>query len=123
MSCNIFIEKEPGYNCEHPTYSNSKQSRFLIDTMSDCTKMLFLLFLNFLNLSEKLHSDKCKDIKSELEYISVKDSQLIFPCLECKKNYNKDCNKELIKRFANTYGFFNRDINRFVLLFSRCLSI
>ena len=83
---------------------------------SDCTKMLFLLFLNFLNLSEKLHSDKCKDSKSELEYISVKDSQLIFRCLECKKNYNKDWNKKLIKRFANTYGFFNRDINGFVSL-------
>ena len=24
------------------------------------------------NLSEKLHSDKCKDCKSELDYISVK---------------------------------------------------
>ena len=28
MSHNIFIEKEPGYNCEHQTYSNSKQSHF-----------------------------------------------------------------------------------------------
>ena len=30
------------------------------------------------NLSEKLHSDKCKDCKSELDYMSVKDNQLIF---------------------------------------------
>ena len=36
------------------------------------------------NLSEKLHSDKCKDCKSELDYMSVKDNQLI---LEFKKNY------------------------------------
>ena len=45
------------------------------------------------SLSEKLHSDKCKDCKSELDYISAKDNQLIFQCLECKKSYNKDCNK------------------------------
>ena len=45
------------------------------------------------SLSEKLHSDECKDCKSELDYISVKDNQLIFQCLECKKSYNKDCNK------------------------------
>ena len=32
-------------------------------------------------------------------------------------NYNKDCNKELIKRFANTYKFFNGDIHKFVSLF------
>ena len=31
MSYNIFIEKEPGYNCEHQTYSNPKQSCFWID--------------------------------------------------------------------------------------------
>ena len=45
------------------------------------------------SLSEKLHSDECKDCKSELDYISAKDNQLIFQCLECKKSYNKDCNK------------------------------
>ena len=37
------------------------------------------------NLSEKLHSDKCKDCKSELDYMSVKNNQLIFQCFECKK--------------------------------------
>ena len=64
------------------------------------------------NVCEKLHSDKCKDCKSELHYMSVKDNQLIFQCLDCKKNYNK----ELIKRFANTYRFCDRDINKFILL-------
>ena len=52
------------------------------------------------NLSEKRH--KCKDCKSELDYMSVKDNQLIFQCFECTKNYQKDFNKELIRRFANT---------------------
>ena len=27
------------------------------------------------NLSEKHHSDKCKDCKSEFDYMSVKDNQ------------------------------------------------
>ena len=40
----------------------------------------------------------------------------IFQCLECKKKYHKDCNKELIKRFANIYAFWNRDINKSILL-------
>ena len=68
------------------------------------------------NLYKKLHSNKCKDCKSELDYMSVKDNQLIFQCLECKKNYKKDFNKESIKRFANTYEFCNGDINKFILL-------
>ena len=36
------------------------------------------------NLSEKIHSGKCKDCKSELDYMSFKNNQLIFQCLECK---------------------------------------
>ena len=46
----------------------------------------------------------------------TKDDQLIFRCFECKKNYQKDFNKDLINRFANTYEFCNKDINRFILL-------
>ena len=38
------------------------------------------------------------------------DDQLIFRCLECKKNCNKDFNKELIKRFANINSSCNGDI-------------
>ena len=33
-----------------------------------------------------------------------------------QKNYKKDFNKDLIKRFSNTYEFFNGDINKVVLL-------
>ena len=46
----------------------------------------------------------------------TRDDQLIFRCFECKKNYQKDFNKDLINRFASTYGFSNKDINRYVLL-------
>ena len=48
--------------------------------------------------------------------MSVKDDQLVFRCFECKKNYKKDFNKELIKRFASIYEFCNKDINKFILL-------
>ena len=60
------------------------------------------------SLSEGLHCGKCIDCKSCLEYMPVKDDQLIFMCFECKKNYEKDFNKELIKRFTNIYEFCNR---------------
>ena len=47
----------------------------------------------------------------------MKDNQLIFEWrFECKKNYNKDFNKELINRFSSTYEFFNVDIKKFILL-------
>ena len=46
----------------------------------------------------------------------TKDDQLILRCFECKKNYNKDFNKELINRFSITYKVCNGDINRFILL-------
>ena len=68
------------------------------------------------NLSEGLHSDKCTDCKLRFDYMSIKDNQLIFRCFRCKKNYEKDFNKELIKRFANTYKFCNKDLNKFILL-------
>ena len=68
------------------------------------------------NLSEELHSDKCTDCKCYLGYMVFKDDQLIFRCFECKKNCIKDFNKELIKRFANTYEFCDKDINKFILL-------
>ena len=67
-------------------------------------------------LSEGLHSDKSTDCKSCLDYITTKDEQLIFRCFECKKNYKKNCNKKLMKRFANIYEFCNEDINKFILL-------
>ena len=64
------------------------------------------------NLSEGLGNDKCTDCKSSL----VKDDQLISKCFKCKKNYQKDFNKELINRFASTSEFCNGDINKFILV-------
>ena len=68
------------------------------------------------NLSDGFHSNKCIDCRSSLDYMITRDDQLIFRCFECKKNYQKDFDKDLINRFANKYEFCNKDINRYFLL-------
>ena len=73
------------------------------------------------NLSDGVQNNKCTNCKSYLDYITTKDeqqscTQSIFRCFECKKNYEKDFNKELIKRFANIYEFCSGDINELILL-------
>ena len=68
------------------------------------------------NLSDGLHNNKCLDCKRCLDYIKTKTEKLISKCFSCKQNYEKDFNKELIKRFASTYEFCNKDLNKFVLL-------
>ena len=49
------------------------------------------------NLTEDIHGDKCVDCKSDLTYMKVIDEALIFRCFNCKKNYKKEINEELIK--------------------------
>ena len=51
--------------------------------------------------------------------MSFEDGQFIFRCFECKKNSEKDFNKNLIDRSANTYRFCNKDISKFILLFRK----
>ena len=68
------------------------------------------------NLPEGLHNNRCVDCKSYLDYMIIKDGKLIFRCFTYKKNYEKEFNKELIKRFADTYNFCKRDLNQFILL-------
>ena len=71
------------------------------------------------NLSGGFHCDKWIDCKSSLDYMITQDDQLIFRCFECKKNDQKDFNKDLINRFANKYEFCNKDIDRFILLLKK----
>ena len=51
------------------------------------------------NLSDGLHSNKCTDCESSFDYMKVENNQLMFKCLKCNKNYNKEFNKELINTF------------------------
>ena len=69
----------------------------------------------FDNLS-KIYSEECKGCKSKLNYISLKDNQLIFKWSKCKKNYQNDFNNALIKKFLYIHQFCNGDIIKFVLL-------
>ena len=46
--------------------------------------------------------------------MSIEDSKLICKCIDCNKNYKLHFNKNLINRFANTYEFCNKDINKFI---------
>ena len=67
------------------------------------------------NLSEGIHKNRCA--KSCLDYVrSTKNEKLILKCFNCETYYRKRFNKELIKRFASTYEFCNKDLNKFVLL-------
>ena len=55
------------------------------------------------NLAKGFHKNKCKDCKSYLKYMKVKDASSIFKFLNCNKNYEKEFNEDLIEQFANTY--------------------
>ena len=68
------------------------------------------------NLSEGIHNNKCADCKSSLDYIKTKNEKLVLKCFNCEQYYKKKFNKELIKRFAGTYEFCNKDLNKFILL-------
>ena len=48
--------------------------------------------------------------------MTTKDEKLFFRYFSCKKNYEKDFNKDLIQRFANIYEFCNGVLNKFILL-------
>ena len=51
--------------------------------------------------------------------MTSKDEKLIFRCFSCKKNYEKDFNKDIIQRFANMYEFCTGDLNKFILLLTK----
>ena len=50
------------------------------------------------NLSEGLQNNKCLNCESFLDYIKTKNEKLILKCFSCKQYYEKDFNKELIKK-------------------------
>ena len=69
------------------------------------------------NLSEGIYNNKCLDCGSCLDYVRIaKNEKLILECYNCKQRYRKKFNKDLIKKFKNTYIFCNNDLNKFFLL-------
>ena len=72
------------------------------------------------NLSEiyRKECDKCMErdgIKSECDFIGLKNNRLNYRCKEFKTICYKSI-KGWIKKFPRTYQFFNGDPNKFVLL-------
>ena len=69
------------------------------------------------NLSEGIHNNKCVDCKSNVDYVRItKNEKLLLKCFNCDSYYKKKFNKDLIRKFKNTYSFCNNDLNKFVLL-------
>ena len=69
------------------------------------------------NLSEGIHNNKCFDCESNLDYIKIKKNEkLLLKRFNCNICYKKKVNKDLMKKFKNTYSFCNNDLNKFILL-------
>ena len=68
------------------------------------------------NLTDNIHNDKCDKCKSNLCFVRAMNETLLIKCIDCEKEYEKEINKELVERFANTYKFCNNNINKFVML-------
>ena len=43
----------------------------------------------------------------------------MFKCIKCSKKHKRHFNKDLVKRFENTYEFCDRDINKLILLLTK----
>ena len=56
-----------------------------------------------------------KNIKSECDFMGIKDNQLRYKCKKCNKKWLKPVN-DLIKKFSSIYQFCNGDLNKFVFL-------
>ena len=55
-------------------------------------------------------------ITAKPTYLERKNEKLLLKCFNCDSYYKKKFNKDLIKKFKNTYSFCNNDLNKFVLL-------
>ena len=68
------------------------------------------------NLTDNIHNDKCIKCKSNLCFVIDINEKLIFKYIDCEKEYEKEFNKELLERFANTYKFCKNELNKFIML-------
>ena len=72
------------------------------------------------NLSEINNKDckKCmkrKKIRSECEFVRLKDYRLNYKCKECNETSAKSVN-DLVEKFPRAYKFGNGNLDKFVLL-------
>ena len=62
------------------------------------------------NLVKGIYKIKCKDCDLFLEYESVKKNSIKYKCTSCNKDDSSKTDKELKKRFNNTFKFINNNI-------------
>ena len=73
------------------------------------------------DMSRIFNSIECKSciekIKINLEFcfVGLKNNRLIYRCKECKEEWKRPIN-ELIEKFPSIYQFYNRNLNKFVML-------
>ena len=103
----------------------SIEINYKIKVIDSCRFMSSSIFKLVDNLSEGIHNNKCSDCESNLDYIKImakpsslerKNEKLLLKCFNCNSYYKKKFNKDLIKKFKNTYSFCNNDLNKFMLL-------
>ena len=61
------------------------------------------------------YAQREKNIKSECEFVGLKNNRLNYSFKDCKGTSTKSIN-DLIEKFPNAYKFSNGDFNKFVLL-------
>ena len=82
-------------------HNNNKTIKYKIKYIGSFRFLSSSLSNDVDDLFKELHIAKCTDCKSYLELISIEDNKLIFKCLKCNNNHNKDFNKDIIKRLMN----------------------
>ena len=80
----------------------------------------FLLSLTD-NLAEGLHKGKYNGRTSSHEYITANNGLLTFKCVDCKKTYEKNFNKDLSKISECTHQFCDGDINKCWIMFQKAV--
>ena len=124
----LIKEFDGNFNClgenteRYITFSVPLKKKIENKNLEITYKIKFIDSFRFMSSSLSKLLAKCVDCKSSIDYIKThsslerKNEKLILECYNCKQRYRKKFNKELIKRFASTYEFFNNDLNKFVLL-------
>ena len=66
------------------------------------------------NPSKGLNKDKCKNCRSDLEYMTVNDGSFIFKFVDCKKLYDKEFHEDLPKTLTTHTDSVKKTLTHFV---------
>ena len=108
------------YNCF--IIDNDKTITYKIKLVDSCRFMPSKLS-NLVDDLSKINNKDCKtsierkDIKSECEFIGLKNNRLNYRCKQCNRT-SKSIN-DLIQKFPNTYQLYNGDLNKLALLLKK----